>query len=81
MALAAAAGESLMVIGGAEIYRQSLPAAAVIHLTLVHTRVPDADTHFAEWRRPEWRECERIDNAKDATNPLDYSFITLKRTR
>src|SRR5450631_3529611 len=35
-ARAAAGGATLMVIGGAEIYRQTLSVASRIHLTLVH---------------------------------------------
>jgi dihydrofolate reductase len=76
----AVGGDSpLMVIGGAEIYRLSLPAARRIHLTLVHTRIDDGDTFFAEWRRPEWREvsCERHES--DEKNAYPYSFMTLER--
>src|SRR5271165_805718 len=47
---AAGSGTVLMVIGGAEIYRQCLPFASRIHLTLVHARVEDGDTFFDGWR-------------------------------
>jgi len=75
-----AAGQStLMVIGGAEIYRQCLALASRIHLTLVHARIADGDTFFAGWRGPEWHEssCER--HAADDKNAYAYSFITLDR--
>jgi dihydrofolate reductase len=76
----AASGESpLMVIGGAEIYRLSLPAARRIHLTLVHTRIPDGDTFFPEWRQPEWHEIGRERHEPDEKNTVAYSFITLER--
>ena len=56
-ARAAIASDSvLMVIGGAQIYRQCLPFASRIHLTLVHTRIVDGDTFFDGWRGAEWRE-------------------------
>jgi dihydrofolate reductase len=68
-----------MVIGGAEIYRQCLPFASRIHLTLVHTRVEDGDTFFAGWRDREWRETAREAHAADASNAFAFSFITLER--
>jgi dihydrofolate reductase len=69
----------IMVIGGAEIYRQCLSAATRIHLTLVHTRIEDGDTYFREWRDPAWRPSMREDHEADARNPFAYSFITLER--
>jgi len=69
----------LMVIGGAEIYRLCLPYARRIHLTLVHARIEDGDTFFADWRCPEWRESSRERHAADAQNAHAYSFVTLER--
>ena len=72
---------ALMVIGGAEIYRQCLPVAARIHLTLVHTRVEQGDTFFAGWRGSDWQETFRERHAAGDKNDFDYSFVTLERTR
>ena len=69
----------LMVIGGAEVYRQCLPFARRIHLTLVHTRIPDGDTFFTGWRGAAWRETSRQRHAADDRNEFDYSFVTLDR--
>ena len=71
-------GSALMVIGGAEIYRQCLPAAARIHLTLVHVRV-EGDTFFDGWRGAAWHEVHRERHEADAENSFAYSFITLDR--
>jgi dihydrofolate reductase len=76
---AAGSDSPLMVIGGAEIYRLSLPAARRIHLTLVHAQIDDGDTFFSEWRRPEWREVQRERHESDEKNAYAYSFITLER--
>jgi dihydrofolate reductase len=78
-ALRAAAGATLMVIGGADIYRQCLPFADRIHLTLVHTRIEDGDAFFAGWREPEWRESSREHHAADDKNDFAFSFVTLER--
>jgi dihydrofolate reductase len=76
---AAAGAPTLMVIGGAEIYRQCLPFARRIHLTLVHAEIAAGDTLFAGWRGPEWRQtsCER--HEPDEKNAHAYSFVTLER--
>jgi dihydrofolate reductase len=77
----AAAGEApLMVIGGAEIFRQCAPEAECIHLTLVHATIEDGDAFFDGWRGPEWRESSRERHAADDKNSAAYSFITLERS-
>jgi dihydrofolate reductase len=78
--IAAGAHPALMVIGGAEIYRQCLPLASRIHLTLIHTRIQDGDTLFAGWRGAEWDESSRERHEADDRNGYAYSFITLERT-
>jgi dihydrofolate reductase len=77
--IAAGAQPALMVIGGAEIYRQCLPHAVRIHLTLVHARIDDGDTVFAGWRGPAWVETSRESHEADDRNAYGYSFITLER--
>ena len=37
------------IIGGAEIYRQALPLADVLHLTLIDESTADADTFFPDF--------------------------------
>ena len=78
-AIAAAGDGTLMVIGGAEIYRKCLPFAAKIHLTVVHTRIADGDAFFEGWRDPAWRETFRERHRADEKNSFDYSFVTLER--
>jgi dihydrofolate reductase len=76
---AAGAQSALMVIGGAEIYRQCLPLARRIHLTLVHAAIEDGDTVFAGWRGTEWDASSRERHEADDKNAYAYSFITLDR--
>ncbi len=76
----AAGGNTLMVIGGAEIYRQCLPFASRIHLTLVHTRIEGGDTFFDSWRGSEWHESFRERHEADEKNAFAYSFVTLERS-
>jgi dihydrofolate reductase len=66
------------VIGGAEIYRQALARAAVVHLTRVHASV-QADTFFPPLDAAEWEEIAREDRPADERHAYPYSFLTLKR--
>lgn len=77
-ALAADAGSALIVIGGAELYRQTLAIATRLELTLVHADV-DGDAFFPRYERSEWREVFREDHAADERHVHGYSFITLLR--
>ncbi len=74
------AGEAdeLMVIGGAEIYRRMLPLAGRMYLTLVHAEF-EGDAYFPRWNEAEWTELSREEHMADASNPYDYSFLTLGR--
>ena len=69
--------DEIFVIGGESIYRQALPLADRIHLTLVHAEF-EGDAHF-EWDRAGWKEIAREDHPADPANPYPYSFLTLVR--
>ncbi len=73
-ALAAAAGETLFVIGGGQVYRQALPLARVIHLTRIE-KVFDGDTFFPEFEQLPFVLQDRIRDF-DAENGFYYSFET-----
>jgi dihydrofolate reductase len=75
------ADTALMVIGGAEVYRLSLPFASRIHLTLVHARVEGGDTFFDGWRGGDWIETERERHEADERHSHAFSFVTLDRAR
>ena len=66
------------VIGGGEIYKQSLPFADKIELTRVHDDF-EADTHFPELDLKAWREVQNIYHPKDEENDHAFSFITYER--
>ena len=72
-------GSVLMVISGGEVFRECLPLAVRIHLTIVHTRIDDGDVTFDAWRGHEWRESARTRHEADEKNAYAYSFVTLER--
>lgn len=52
-AVEVAEGFELMLIGGGELYRQALPLASRMILTMVDIE-PDADTWFPDWDPNDW---------------------------
>lgn len=46
--------EKVYVIGGGEIYRQSIGRASTLHLTKIYQRCPEADTFFPEYLNEDW---------------------------
>ena len=70
--------EEVMVMGGAELYRQLLHRTDRIHLTEVHAEI-GGDTYFPPWSREEWRELAREDHPADGQNRHPFSFIVLER--
>ncbi len=73
-ALAIAHASTVMVIGGAEIYRLFLPIADRIELTEVHYPA-DGDTSIAYPDPAHWREDAREDHPASDGKPA-YSFVT-----
>lgn len=70
--------EEIMIMGGAELYRQFLDKAELIYLTEVHARV-EGDTFFPHYNSTAWEEVDRQDFRADENNDYDYSFVVLKR--
>lgn len=63
----------VMVIGGGELYRQALPLASRMVLTMVDAE-PVADTWFPEWNPADWLlvSSERV--AADEQNTLGFEI-------
>lgn len=77
---AAGAIAEVVVIGGAEIFRQVLPRTDIIHLTRVHARVA-GDVHFPDLDPAKWREAAVEHHAADERHQYPFSFVTLQRIR
>lgn len=69
---AAGAGE-IMVIGGAELFRQFLPLAGRVHLTRVHGNV-EGDVHWPALDDRQWRVVEREEYAADERHAYAMTF-------
>lgn len=77
---AAADAEEIMIIGGAEFYRQVLPRTGTIYLTQVHGSF-EGDAFFPLLDAAEWEEIAREDHEPDERNPHAYSFVQLQRIK
>ncbi|MDN5752881.1 MAG: dihydrofolate reductase [Nitrosospira sp.] len=65
------------VIGGAEIFRQTLPLCDRLYITEIQQDF-DGDVLFPELDRDEWREISREKHRLD-DNGLEYDFVVLDR--
>lgn len=74
----AAPFEELAVLGGANIYKMSLPKVDTLYITEVHAKF-EGDTFFPEIPQADWREVERKDFLADEENPYPFSFVTYRR--
>jgi dihydrofolate reductase len=78
-AIAACEGdEEAFIVGGAELYRQSLARVDTLHITEIAQDIA-GDAHFPAFRREEWHEVSREARHQDAPQPLDYAFVTYRR--
>ena len=79
-----AAGETdakeVFVIGGGEIYRQSMPIANKIYLTRVHT-VVEGDAYFPVIDDKEWQLTSNLDLPVDEKHAYAYSFQVWERKK
>ncbi len=62
------------VVGGGQIYRESMAIADRIYLTLVDTEL-DADTYFPEIMPKDWEEVFREKHHSDEKHQYNYEFI------
>jgi dihydrofolate reductase len=70
--------EEIMIGGGAEIYKQTLPLADRLYLTEVHFR-PEGNVIFPTFNKNAWRETSRIFHKAKKGETADYTITVLER--
>jgi dihydrofolate reductase len=70
--------EEIFVIGGAELYAQSLPRAGRLYLTTIDAEVP-GDTLMPEIAAGEWREVSTDEFAADERHRYAFRCVTYER--
>ncbi|GGW67837.1 dihydrofolate reductase [Winogradskyella epiphytica] len=64
------------IIGGGEIYKQSLAIADKIEMTRVHASFDNADTFFPDIDSSKWYEVNKSTHQVDENHAYAFSFIT-----
>ena len=66
--------KEIFVIGGGEIYWQSMTVADRIYLTRVHAEFTEADAYFPDIEEAEWKLISNEDFEEDGKHAYAYSF-------
>jgi dihydrofolate reductase len=69
----------LFIIGGADIYQQTLTYADNLYLTVIDAQFPKVDTWFPDFDIKEWKVTGNIKNVADEKNLCDHYFVTYQR--
>ena len=68
--------EEVFIIGGGEIYNQSIYRADKLNLTRVHAEFPDADAYFPQIDESKWELTEAIFHPRDEKHAYEMTFQT-----
>lgn len=74
-AMARGGGTGLMVIGGAEVFKEAMPLARRLYLTWVNAAVKGADTYFPGVQFRDWTEVSRVHHNADADHAYDFDMV------
>lgn len=66
--------DEVFIIGGAEIYKLSLPILDRIYLTEIELKVEKGDAFFPEFSTKEWQLVREEKHQPDAKNQYTYTF-------
>ena len=75
---AATNSKQVFILGGGEIYKQSMDLAVTIYITRVHAQL-DGDTFFPEIDENKWKLISNEDFSADEKHAYDYSFQLWKK--
>lgn len=73
------ADEYIYIIGGASVYKQALPLADELCMTLVDAAAPKADAYFPPIDPEVWEEKSREPHQADEKHPCNYAFVNYER--
>lgn len=79
---AAQAGqEELIILGGGQVYKESLDRGLVDEMIITEIKATfDADTHFPSFDESQWKEVRREEHPADEKNPHDYAFVWYEKS-
>jgi len=71
--------EEVFIIGGGELYKQTMPIADKLYITHVNAGDKAADTFFPEIVPLVWNEISHVEHAADDKNPYSYAFSVYEK--
>jgi len=71
--------EEVFIIGGAEIYKQTLPIADRLYITHIAATDKTADSFFPEIIPVVWNEISHEEHKKDEKNLFNYTFSVYEK--
>lgn len=71
--------EEVFIIGGAQLYEQSINKADFLYITHIHSSFQGADVFFPSINSDEWVLNSKKDLFADEKNLYDYSFLIYAR--
>ncbi len=71
--------DEIFIIGGGEIYKQSLTLLDKLYITEVDGFFPAADTFFPEYDKTLWNEVFREHHSVDEKHKYAFDFVILER--
>jgi len=70
--------DEIFIVGGGELFQQSLDLAQRIYLTEVKATVP-GNTYFPLINHRVWHESKRQHHPQDSRHPFDFDFVIYDR--
>ncbi|WP_312846770.1 dihydrofolate reductase [Stappia sediminis] len=70
--------DSVIVMGGGEIYRATIALADRLEITRVHA-MPEGDTHFPDIDAGQWRETAREGPERGEKDSAEVTYLTYRR--
>jgi dihydrofolate reductase len=71
--------EEVFIIGGAQIYEQTLPIADKLYLTKIQATFPNGDVFFPKINPNEWQVLSQETHLADEKHPYSFTFVELER--
>ncbi len=70
--------DELMIIGGAQLYQQTLERVDRLYITLIHVEL-EGDTYFPELNDEQWVQREKQRREADESNAYAMTYLVLDR--
>jgi dihydrofolate reductase len=71
--------DEIFIIGGGEIYKQSLDLLDKLYITEVEGNFPEADTFFPDFDKSLWKETFREHHQVDEKHQYAFDFVILEK--